>query len=417
MFGLAAFAVFLYRKERAATWGVAITVLLLFGLALGSKQNAIALPALLLLTDYWWNPGFSFEGIRNNWKLYAPAVAGAIVGVALFWRVIMTAQTAGFGMKDLTWYQYFFTQCRALFVYLGMFLLPANLTADWDFSISHSVLDHGAIAGLIALIGLAAAAWHFRRRFPLASFGYFAFLVMMAPTSSILPIRDPIAERRLYSAMVGLLLIVVDLLGHLRVERKVLVGACAVIALVAGVATRARAAVWSDPMALWQDTAHKAPNKRRVRFQLGYAYFSSNPPDYRHAIDEFEKAAALEPPDYNLLIDWGLAYDGLDRTDDALAKLRQAAAIEPKAHVYTQIAYVYAKVGRWNEALDALDTAEKLDVGFAAIYMYRAEIYLKTGRCMEAYTEAQKALRLDPANSKVQSDIQVAVRCLQASSH
>ena len=80
----------------------------------------------------------------------------------------MTAETAGFGMKDLSWYQYFFTQCRALFVYLGMFLLPVNLTADWDFAISRNVLDHGALVGLLILVALIAAAWRYRRRFPLA---------------------------------------------------------------------------------------------------------------------------------------------------------------------------------------------------------------------------------------------------------
>ena len=50
----------------------AAAVLALFGAALLSKEHTIVLPALLLLTDYWWNPGFSFKGIRANWKLYAP---------------------------------------------------------------------------------------------------------------------------------------------------------------------------------------------------------------------------------------------------------------------------------------------------------------------------------------------------------
>ena len=69
--------------------------------------------------------------------------------------------------------------------------MPANLTADWDFPISRNILDHGALVGLTALVALAVAAWHYRRRFPLASFGFFTYLVLMAPTSSILPIRIP----------------------------------------------------------------------------------------------------------------------------------------------------------------------------------------------------------------------------------
>jgi hypothetical protein len=52
------------------------------------------------------------------------------------------------------------------------------------------------------------------RRFPLASYGFFVFLILLAPTSSILPIKDPVAERRIYFAMLGLLLIVVDVLAR-----------------------------------------------------------------------------------------------------------------------------------------------------------------------------------------------------------
>jgi tetratricopeptide (TPR) repeat protein len=125
------------------------------------------------------------------------------------------------------------------------------------------------------------------------------------------------------------------------------------------------------------------------------AYFLSEPPDYQRAIAEFEKATEIQPPDYNLLLDWGLALDGLNRVDDALAKLRTAAMKEPTAHVYTQIAMVYAKRQRWPEALDALATAEKIDAGFAAIYDYRGQVYQLMGRFAEAKAEFEHALRLD----------------------
>src|SRR5204863_229287 len=85
--------------------------------------------------------GFSLRGIRGNWKLYLPLAAGAAAGVALVWKMILgigTGGSAGFGMKDFTWYQYLFTQFRALFVYLFTFVLPVNLTVDWDFPISNT---------------------------------------------------------------------------------------------------------------------------------------------------------------------------------------------------------------------------------------------------------------------------------------
>ncbi len=48
-----------------------------------SKEHTAVLPALLILTDYYWNPGFSLDGIRRNWKLYVP-IRGRSRGCVVF---------------------------------------------------------------------------------------------------------------------------------------------------------------------------------------------------------------------------------------------------------------------------------------------------------------------------------------------
>jgi tetratricopeptide (TPR) repeat protein len=391
---LAAFAVFLYRKDRVIGWTTTLIVLAIFGAALLSKEDTIALPALLLLTDYWWNPGFSFEGIRRNGKLYGLLALGGLGGVAFFWKLILYSQSAGFNLKGLTWYQYFFTQCRALFVYPLEFLLPARLNADWDFPISYSILDHGAIIGLLALIALSALAWHYRKRYPLASYGWFAYLVLMAPTSSILPIKDPVAERRIYLSMLGLLLILVEFVRRIRLEPRKLAAGMAVIALLFAAVTHGRAAVWADPVSLWKDTAEKSPHKRRVLFQLASAYYDAGL--YAQSVEQYRKTAEEFPPDYNLLIDWALACDGANQFQQALEKLRRAASMEPTAHVYTQIAMVYAKRRFYADALDALATAERLNPNYAPIYMYRGDIHAANNQPSEAAQDYRRALQLDP---------------------
>jgi protein O-mannosyl-transferase len=406
MFAYAAFAVFVRRREKAVTGPVAAAVLVLFGLALLAKEQTIVLPALFLLTDFWWNPGFSFAGIVRNWKLYAPMALGAVYGMSRFWGLMFGADTAGFNLKDLTWYQYLFTEFRAIFVYIGTFVLPVRLTADWDFPISRTILDHGAIVGLLVLLALIAAAWIYRRRFPLASYGFFVFLLLLAPTSSILPIKDPVAERRLYFAMIGLLLVAVDFLSRARLDVRKLAGVCAAIAILAAIGAHARAAVWADPVALWEDTVEKSPNKVRTHFQLAQAYYEAG--RFNDSITEFEKAAQIKQPDYNLLVDWGLAYDMMNRPDEAIAKLRQAAAIEPTAHIYSQIGMVYAKRQRWQEAIDALNTGEKLDPKFAAIYNYRAKVYFQQNQLCPAVADYRRALALDPRLSDAQAELQRA---------
>src|SRR5258708_26321563 len=96
---------------------------------------------------------------------------------------------------------------------------------DDEFPISRTLLDHGAIAGLAALLLAAGAAFYFRRRYPLAAYGFFAYLILMAPTSSFIPIQDPVAERRLYLSMIGLLFIVLEFLRRWKAERTAMLAA------------------------------------------------------------------------------------------------------------------------------------------------------------------------------------------------
>jgi protein O-mannosyl-transferase len=413
LFACASFTAFLYRRSPAISWAGVASVVLLFGAALLTKEQAVVLPALFLLTDLWWNPDSPLRAVRANWKLYVVLAMGAAAGISLFWKAILgigTGGSAGFAMKDFTWYQYLFTEFRAVFAYLFNFLLPVNLNVDWDFPISHNILEHGAIFALVGLLALAAVAWRYRRTFPLAGYGYFVFLVLLSPTSSILPIQDPIADRRIYFPMLGLILIAIDLLRRLKVEPRFLAAVAAAVLLVAAFATHARAEVWSSPINLWQDTALKSPGKSRAHFQLAFAYQEQGRFDL--ALAEFQKTAELKTPTADLLLDWGLTYDGLNQPEKALEKFRQAAAMEPSAHVYTQIGYIHAKRSAWKEAMEAFDTAEKIDPSYAITYMYKGQVNLATNQFAAAAAQFRHALALDPSLAPARQGLAMAQRRL-----
>jgi protein O-mannosyl-transferase len=415
MFAAASFAAFVCRRSVAISWSVTLLVVALFGAALLTKEQAVVLPVLFLLTDFWWNPGFSLRGALRNWKLYALLAAGALLGVWRFWGLIMgrnTGGSAGFGMQDLTWYQYLFTEFRAIVAYIFNFLLPVQLNVDWDFPISHTIFDRGSIFFLAALLAMAAAAWRYRKSFPLAGYGYFVFLILLLPTSSILPIQDPIADRRMYLPALGLILVAIDLLRRLNLEPKASIAFGVGLLLTAAVATHARAQVWSDPVSLWQDTERKSPEKVRAHFQLGFAYFEQA--RYDLAAAEFARSASLRPPTADLLLDWGLAYDGLHQPELALAKLREAIKLEASPQVYTQIAKVYAGSEHWPEALDALASAEKADPNYAITYIFRGKVFLKTNRPAEAIAQYQRALKLDPLAPDATHDLAIAQAMMQA---
>jgi tetratricopeptide (TPR) repeat protein len=406
LFFFGAFALFLYRRTAAITWGRSALVLVLFLAAALTKEHTMVLPALLLVTDYMWNPPFSTAGARRNWRLYAPvALAAVLVGLVLVKR-LRGATSAGFGVTDFTWYQYFFTECRAFWVYIRLFLFPTGLRIDYDFPISRTILDHGAIAGLIAILIAAGAAFYFRRRYPLAAYGFFAYLILMAPTSSFVPILDPVAERRLYLSMIGLLFIALEFLRRADVTRPKWVAALAGVLLIAGAMTYSRNFVWSSKVALWEDTAAKSPDKYRVQFQLAQAYYESGA--CAKALPRYERCEQLDSKDDRLFIDWGLAYDCLNRPDQALAKFRQAAALKPSAHAYSQIGMIYGKQGKNAEALEALAAAEKLDPNFEMTYVYRGGVHLNAGEAAAAVGDFHRALAINPRNQAAIQSLGIA---------
>jgi hypothetical protein len=390
LFYYAAFAAFLWRPGESMTWLRAISILVLFVAAAGTKEHTITLPVLLILADYMWKLG----GIRKNGILYGLLGAGAMVGGLYVWRVIRNASTAGFGMKDLSPIQYLFTESRVLWTYLRMFVLPYGQNVDPDIAISNGPFDHGAIVGLIALIGLVVAAWIYRKQFPLAAFGGLMFFLLIAPTSTVVPIKDVQAEHRMYLPFLGLVLVVCEALRRMRFSQVVGIGATVLI--VYSVTTYQRNQVWASPMALWQDAAEKSPDKFRPRSQLAFELY--NEQRCPEAVKSYEIAAKLGPIDHELLVDWGLALDCAGRQDEAVGKLRQAAMLENTAHVHTQIAFVFAKQKRYPEALEDLAQAEKIDSNFDTIYAYRGAIFEEQGDRAAAMQNYKRALELNSQN-------------------
>lgn len=406
LFFFGAFALYLYRRTAEITWPRAAAVLLLFGAAVITKEHTVVLPALLLLTDYFWNPPFSLTGIRKNWRLYVPVTAGGIIAARYLAPLVRRSSTAGFSLKDFTWYQYFFTQCRAFWLYVRLFLFPAGLNIDPDFPISRTIVDHGAILGLVAILLAAGAAFYCRRRYPLAAYGFFAFLILMAPTSSFVPIVDPVAERRLYLSMIGLLFIALEFLRRVDVRQPKWMAALAAVLLIAGVMTHSRNYVWSDKVALWEDTVAKSPNKARVQFQLAQAYFESG--DCAKALPHYERSAHLDPRDDRLFTDWGLAYDCLNQPDQAVAKIRQALRLKPTAHGYSQLGMIFGKNGKYPEALEALAMAATIDPNFDMTYVYRGDVHLAAGDPAAAVQDFRQALAINPRNEKAMHDLAIA---------
>jgi tetratricopeptide (TPR) repeat protein len=409
---LGALAIFLYRKKTAISVPVVIAVLVLFGLACLTKEHTTVLPILLLLTDYYWNPGFRFEGIKRNWKLYAPILIGGVFGVATVFTMLTFSNSAGFKLKDMQWYQYLFTQFRAIWMYLRLYAFPVGLNIDHDVPVSKTIFDHGAIFYMIGLILLVAVAWKYRREYPLASYGFLGYLLLLAPTSSVVPIQDVFVEHRLYLPFFCLLLITVEFVRRWKTTRGAMLATLGAVLAIAAVLSYQRNQLWGNPLSLWQDAVNKSPNKSRPHFQLAYAQVQAG--QCQAALQHYEMVSKLAPVDQTLLIDWALAEDCALKTDAAIMRLKQAAQMGATAHVYSLIGMMYGKQGRVPESLDALALSEKLDPKFEMIYVYRGNDYLTTGNPSGAAQEFKRAIALNPLNQVAMDGLALAQKQLRA---
>lgn len=393
LFLLLAYVLFLYRRSESISWLEAALVLVLFGLGVKTKENAVSLAAILVLTDLFWPVPFSATGLRRNWRLYCLMIPGAAAAAVAVFRMLATSQTAGFSVATFKWYQYAFTEARAIFTYIGMAILPVGQSLDHDFAASHTILEHGAIYYLILLAALVITAIRLRRRYPLACFGLLMFLIWLAPTSSIVPLDDALVERRMYLALTGLILVGCEVGLRLRLSPAAGVGALCVLGLMFGKLCYDRNRLWGEPDKLVELAAANAVNNPRPLLNFTEILIQKNRCEVAPAY--LERAERRLPDNYYVNAAWGRTLACLNRFDQAIERLRAAARIRPCSQVYEWMGLVYAQMGRLEDAGATLKKAVGLDPNSETAHGSLALWYEKSHNLPAAEQEYGKALSID----------------------
>lgn len=268
------------RLRLACTMGIPLVA----AAGMASKEIAATIPAALLLYDWCFFAGRQQPRARLHWGLVALAALPLGLGVAALLSGVVSRGaevTAGFGFDRFTPWQYVGTQFGVILQYVRLIVAPVGLTLDYDWPVARSPWTSAVLVPLAILVAaLALVLWR-AHRWPLLTFAVLWMLLVLAPTSSVMPIADLIAERRMYVALVGpLLALAAGVWVGLDVLRSrvttaqwlqaVTYGAVAVLAVgVLARVTVARVQQWADPTALYQDTVDKAPSNPRAWLNLG----------------------------------------------------------------------------------------------------------------------------------------------------
>jgi Flp pilus assembly protein TadD len=352
------------------------------------------------LTDLFWPEAFSLRGLRQNWRLYALMVPAAAVAVVLVFRLLAVSGTAGFSVASFQWYQYAFTEARVIFTYIRMTVWPTGLSLDHDLATSYTILQHGAIFWMILLAALVAAAIRLRRRYPLFCFGLLMFLIWLAPTSSIIPLDDAMAERRMYLALVGLILIGCEMAMRIRLPLAATVATICLGAMIFGKLCYDRNRLWGDPDQLLQMAAANAVHNPRPLLNYTLVLIQRN--QCALAPRYLARAERRLPNDYFVNAAWGRTLACLGYFDEAVKRLQTAAQIRPCSQVYEWLGLVYAQMGLPDDAGRTLKKAVGLDPNSGTAHGSLALWYEKSRDFRDAEQEYHNALSIDPDDSWAQ---------------
>lgn len=263
------------------------TLAMAFGvLAVASSSSAAALPLLVLAYDAWVlrHPGWPLRAAR----IYAPAALAVVIAAGWYLTGIeMPAVPPRGPVANLL------TGGLVVWRYLGLLLFPRGLAlvheVQWVTTPWHPV----AIALLAVLAGGVTLAVMWRRTQPLLAFGVAWFVGVLAPTTSFFPVRDAMAEHRLYLAAAGLLLAAASIAAQPLAARRTVRAALAVLLLVLAAGTYRRNRAWADPVQLWEESVRRSPGAWQAHW--GYGELLREIGQCDRAVSEYEAVLRLHP--------------------------------------------------------------------------------------------------------------------------
>jgi tetratricopeptide (TPR) repeat protein len=408
-FALFAFLVLLFslRSWRGERPGRALLVAVTASvLGMASKETMVAIPPLVLLADRTLASGSFREAIRRNLRLHLSLFA--TMALPLVFVVAGPSRNFVGKWSGLTAFEYLRTQSAILLRYLRLVLFPDLLAVSWDWKVARtpsSWLPQSLV--IVALLALVVRALVLRRKWALLPAGA---ILALAPTSSVLPLFELAADRRMYVPLAFLLpfalLALLTAFERLRLPaggaRGLFVVLVAGWALLLGTRTFLRVASSRSEEAIWRGNLRVFPDDFISLNNLGRVLRERG--DERGAEALILQALATNP---QRALDRGQYQAGLGNLLRALVDRKAWGEVErlsrrileldrddPRA--YWGLGQAAAATGRLELALESRAHAVRLLPEDPGLHFELASALEAMGRYEEAFSEAGESLRRDP---------------------
>ncbi len=401
-------------SARATAWYVLSFIACLLGMA--SKEMVATAPLVVLLYDRTFLSGTFKGALQRRWPLYA--------ALTCIWGLLAyllggsgdRGGTAGFGLSVTVW-QYALTQLGVITHYLRLAFWPAGLVLDYGWPVASSI---GQILPGAILIGLllSGTVWGLIRN-STAGFLGACFFLILAPTSSLVPLADAAFEHRMYLPLAPVVVLVVTLLYRAwqrllekvpsqrrfaGVMRALPLAVPAIVAVALGYGAFERNKDYRTGLVIWQDTLAKRPDNPRAHYNLGVALGGVG--RMPEAISHFERALQLKPRYADAEINLGVALTCLGRMQEAIAHFDRAVQLKPDyADAQYNLGLALASVGRVQDTIAHFERAVQLKPQDAEAECNLGVALSSVGRVREAIAHFERALQLKPDYAEARDNL------------
>ncbi|HEX8815016.1 MAG TPA: tetratricopeptide repeat protein [Terriglobales bacterium] len=306
-------ALICYYRDRA------VPAVLLFGLAVFSKESAAAFAALPVV--------FPKKDWRSRSSFISAAGAGVMVAAAIAAHHLIAGGVGVPPIDNMTVLTDFFprllTSLWVQCLYLFKTLVPITLSADYSYKQIPLVmgLDNWRAWAGLALVGAAVyVVWRDRQfRAPIL-----AYAVLFAATANILfPLGTIMGERLAYAPSFAIALLVAMLLAQSRYWKEALI----VIAVAFGARSAVRNLDWRDADHFYPKLIQTSPDSAKAWYF--YGILRSAREDDIGALAAYDRAIAIFPAYSEAYHNRGNTLVRLGRREEAMASYRQCLRFDP----------------------------------------------------------------------------------------
>jgi protein O-mannosyl-transferase len=344
--------------------------LIIFVLAMLSKQVAIVVPLLMAATCWFYAQQ---HHQRIQWKKLGKQIS-LPAAIAMFFvifsydvipRLIGIFDHGTFydpASRDvsLTAVSTVLTPLAVLGKGLWLFVWPMDLTVERAFQPVQSMGDMRWLPGLLLLVGLSFIAWRTRKIAPATLFGLGWLLIAWLPVSGILPVAYLLADRYLYMPGFGFCLLFISFFSHLSPwdTRKPVLIALLSLLVIFSLRTWDRTFDWKNDFTLWESAISARPEYAMGYVNLGNAH--QNAGNLDKAFAYWEQALQRNPNLPQVWLNMGNAQKKQGHLDEAETCYRTSLELLPSYGLaHYNLALLLDSQGKSDLALTHLNYAVK----------------------------------------------------------